>query len=252
MESARLDSADVLRRTSTYWNTDARTYDRSHAHAPESHVARVAWATALGGLLPPAPARVLDVGAGTGFLSLAAARMGHEVTALDLAPAMLEMLHRKADDAGLAVELVEGDAQAVTVGGFDAVMCRHVMWTLPDPVRALASWRRAARRLVIVDSLWGRADPLQRVRAAAGSMMERVTRAADGHHAPYPSEIKDSLPFGEGITPGELIELAEGAGWRSLGIHRLRDVEWAMSMELPRTEAPLGVRPIYAITATAS
>ncbi|MGF1667062.1 MAG: class I SAM-dependent methyltransferase [Acidimicrobiia bacterium] len=243
---------DWVDRTRSYWNTDARTYDRSRSHAPDSNVARVAWATAISELLPDPPATVLDVGAGTGFLSLAAARLGHRVTALDLAPAMLEMLHRQAEESGLSVELVEGDAHDVPARGFEAVISRHVLWTLPDPVRALASWRKAAPggRLVLIDSMWGRADPLQRVREVAGSVLDRVVRGSDGHHAPYPEELQESLPFGHGITPDELIELVEGAGWCNLRIRRLRDVEWAMAMELPRTEAPLGVRPIYALSAS--
>jgi len=47
-------------------------------------------------LLPEPPASVLDVGAGTGFLSLLLAGQGYDVTAVDLSPGMLGQLRGKA------------------------------------------------------------------------------------------------------------------------------------------------------------
>ncbi len=54
------------------------------------------------------PARVLDVGAGTGRVSLDLARTGHDVTALDLAPELLDALRTRATD--LPVQTVCADA----------------------------------------------------------------------------------------------------------------------------------------------
>ncbi len=52
-----------------FWDDDAATYDL--AHQPRSAAVQAAWNAALARFLPPAPAHVLDAGAGTGFLSLA-------------------------------------------------------------------------------------------------------------------------------------------------------------------------------------
>src|SRR2546430_16388417 len=41
-------------------------------------------------LLPPPPARLLDLGCGTGWTSVFFARAGYEVVGLDLAPDMIE------------------------------------------------------------------------------------------------------------------------------------------------------------------
>src|SRR6266568_4172270 len=79
----QVDLADSVRR---FWDADAATYDRSPDHGAATPTERAAWAAALARLLPPPPARVLDAGAGTGFLSLAAARLGYQVAAVDLSP----------------------------------------------------------------------------------------------------------------------------------------------------------------------
>lgn len=51
-------------------------------------------------LLPKPPARVLDVGCGTGMLAVAISRMGHDVVGIDPARAMLDVAaHRKGGDA---------------------------------------------------------------------------------------------------------------------------------------------------------
>jgi SAM-dependent methyltransferase len=55
--------------------------------------------------------RVLDVACGTGNVAFPAARAGAEVTGLDLAPTLLEGGRRKAREAGLEIEWVEGDAE---------------------------------------------------------------------------------------------------------------------------------------------
>src|SRR5436190_6842798 len=104
--------ADAQREIRSFWDVDAATYDRSASHRPRSKAEEAAWAAVLARLLPPAPARVLDVGAGTGFLSLLAAGLGHRVTAHDLSPAMLGRLTEKAAEAGLAVTVSDGRAEA--------------------------------------------------------------------------------------------------------------------------------------------
>jgi SAM-dependent methyltransferase len=56
---------------------------------------------------------VLDVAAGSGNPAIPAAQAGARVTALDLAPSLLEIGRRRARDAGVDVDFVEGDAEAL-------------------------------------------------------------------------------------------------------------------------------------------
>ena len=236
---------DEIRR---YWDADAPTYDLSPRHRPRDPVVLAAWTAALERLLPPAPARVLDCGAGTGFLTLVAARLGHRVTALDLSTAMLDRPRTAADAEQLDVQIVVGSADEPPTG-FDAIMQRHLLWTLPDPGRALAVWRGAADRLVLLESLWGAADPTARGRGRARHWLEGWRDAQPEHHAEYSPTIRQSLPLGTGTPPARLIDLATDAGWSGLRIERLRDIEWAERQGLPMPERLLGVTPRVAIVA---
>ncbi|MGQ0482487.1 MAG: class I SAM-dependent methyltransferase [Pseudonocardia sp.] len=68
--------------------------------------------------------RVLDVGAGTGNAALSAAATGASVVASDLTPELLAVGRRRAAEAGLELEWVEADAEALPfeAGQFDVVL----------------------------------------------------------------------------------------------------------------------------------
>lgn len=97
-------------------------------------------------------ARVLDVAAGAGGQTLAAARRvgpdGH-VLATDISPAILEYAAATARDAGLAnVETQELDGESlagVKDASFDAVISRVGLIYFPDQQGALAEMRRVLR-----------------------------------------------------------------------------------------------------------
>jgi SAM-dependent methyltransferase len=67
--------------------------------------------------------RFLDIATGTGEVALRAARLGAEVTGLDLAPALLEQARVKASHESLEITWTEGNAEALPYddGGFDVV-----------------------------------------------------------------------------------------------------------------------------------
>lgn len=242
---------DEVRR---FWDIDAATYDGDPGHYPVSPLERAAWRGALESLLPMAPASVLDVGAGTGFLSLMALELGHHVTAVDLSSGMLGRLRAKAEEAGLQVEIVEAEAASVPPGPFDAVISRHLLWTLPEPLTALRAWRDAAPqgRLVLVDRLWGEpASSTERVRRWAGRGLARARRTAPAHHAPYTPELRAALPLARGASLESLLHLVSAAGWASPRIRQLTDVDWATRRGLPWPERALIGAPEVALVAGA-
>lgn len=140
--------------TAREWDTEAATFDDEPDHGLRDPEVRAAWRDLLLGLLPPPPALVADLGCGTGSLSLLLAEEGYAVDGVDFSP---EMVRRAVAKAG--PRFVVGDAAAPPLGPgrYDAVLCRHVLWALPDPAAALSRWRDLLApdgRLVLVEGSW--------------------------------------------------------------------------------------------------
>jgi ubiquinone/menaquinone biosynthesis C-methylase UbiE len=244
-------TGDVHDRIRDYWDRDSDTYDETRSHAISDPLEAAAWRQALAEALPGPGSTVLDVGAGTGALSLLAADLGYEVTALDLSPGMLGRAELKAKERGLdeRMRFVVGSGTEPPEGPFDAVMERHVLWTLPDPVGALARWREVSSRLVLFEGVWGETDLRRKVKDLVADVLRRVMAVPDDHHAPYPEEVLAELPLARLPSPVPLIDAAYEAGWTAVRIKRLRDVEWAAKLHEPWPLGSLESRPRYTIVA---
>lgn len=88
---------------------------------------------------------VLDVGAGTGRVALRLAYAGHDVTALDVDPELLDVLAARAAEAGVSVKTVAADAADFALPhpvGLIAVPMQTIQ-LLPDRSGFWASARRS-------------------------------------------------------------------------------------------------------------
>ncbi|MET9022611.1 class I SAM-dependent methyltransferase [Actinopolymorpha sp. NPDC004070] len=142
-----------------YWNAFAPRFDEEPDHGLRDPLVRRAWQDLLLDALPPSPADVLDLGCGTGSLSVLLAEAGYRVSGVDLAEQMVEAARAKASAAGVDVRFDQGDAARPPhqPHSFDVVLTRHVLWALPDPATALARWVELLRpggRLVLVEGRW--------------------------------------------------------------------------------------------------
>ncbi|MDQ6525600.1 class I SAM-dependent methyltransferase [Nocardioides sp. LHD-245] len=142
-----------------YWTGRAPAYDDYQQRPERRDHDRAAWAEVFGAALPPAPAAVLDLGTGSGYVALLLAGLGHDVTATDLSEGMLARAQAHAARAEPAPRFLQGDAVAPDFpdASFDAITNRYLMWTLREPERALGNWRRVLRPggvLALVDSTW--------------------------------------------------------------------------------------------------
>jgi ubiquinone/menaquinone biosynthesis C-methylase UbiE len=180
MDRRPRDDRDRARR---YWDRAARAYDGSM---------RV-----LGGPLPRALALVeetlggagdvLEVAAGTGLFTAAAARVARRVVATDFSAPMLAQLRARVAREGLAnVECLERDLDAAGFppGSFDAVLAANVLHLVPDLDRSLAALApllRPGGKLVAPTYAHGEtalARALSRVASLAGFPVRRRLTAA--------------------------------------------------------------------------
>ncbi|MEV4242474.1 class I SAM-dependent methyltransferase [Streptosporangium canum] len=145
---------------SSFWDAAAASFDEEADHGLRDPRVRAAWAERLRSWMPHSPSDVLDLGCGTGSLSLLLAELGHRPVGVDLSPLMVEQARRKLTAAGFDVAMMAGDASdppAEAGTSFDVILSRHLLWTLPDPEDALRRWAgllRPGGRLVLVEGRW--------------------------------------------------------------------------------------------------
>ncbi len=127
----------------------------------------------------PAPgSSAVDLGAGTGQVTLPLARTGVRVIAVDVSPEMISRLEAKALQDG--VDGVEGmvapiEQLRLPAGSVDLVVSNYTLHHLRDPdkealVHSVFEWLRPGGRLVIGDMMFGRGTS-GRDRAIIGSKL---------------------------------------------------------------------------------
>ena len=190
-----------------HWNGRAATFDDERHHGIHTDEQRDRWASVLRDRTGPEPLRVLDIGCGTGVISLVLAGLGHDVAGVDFAPEMLERARAKADREGQSVAFWQGDAESLAVpdDAFEVVTARHLVWTLPHPRAAIDEWQRVVEpggRMLLIEGYWDHDEPWDEYEA-----------------------IHDDLPMYDGKPPEALCDVLERAGLRSVEYEPLSDPE---------------------------
>ena len=150
MSQTNVSAAEIAR----FGALARRWWDPNGPQRPlhELNPARLAYVTAR---LPLREASVLDVGCGAGLLSEAMAREGARVTALDLAPELIDVAKLHLLESGLQVDyrLVSVEELASqSPGSFDAITCMEMLEHVPDPgsvLRACATLLRPGGKLFV-------------------------------------------------------------------------------------------------------
>jgi ubiquinone/menaquinone biosynthesis C-methylase UbiE len=233
---------EVKEQVAAHWNRRAAGFDADFGHSIRTVGERAAWDRILdlvvGGPKGQASLDCLDVGCGTGFLSLEFSGRGHRATGIDFAPQMLAEARRKAAAQRLAVRFEEGDAEQLpfAAASFDLVMTRHVLWTLPHPEAAIDEWIRVLRpggRLAVMDSQF---DP---------SVLERSPQNARSS-AEY-AEIGDRLPFLGGRPQAEIEALLRTHGLADVAGDPVPDLVAAQVQRMAEEGLEVRVRRRYII-----
>ena len=138
---------------------------------------------------------VLDVAAGNGNATLAAARRFAQVTSTDYVGALLERGRERAAAERLAVNFQEADAEALPFsdGSFDAALSTFGVMFTPDQEKAAAELARVVRRGGKVGLANWTPDGF------IGQLLKLV-----GTYAPPPPGVRPSTLWGTAARLGEL------------------------------------------------
>ena len=142
-----------------YWSNDADGYNKSVRRSLHSKREKNAWQEIFTEALGKEKLKILDVGTGPGIVAFLLSELGHDVTGVDLSEEMLRNASENAARFNIPVEFRQGDAENLPFEdeSFDAIVNRYVLWTLPNPDKAIAAWRRVLKpdgKVVIVDGNW--------------------------------------------------------------------------------------------------
>ena len=143
--------------------------------------------------------KVLDVAAGNGNATLAAARRWCDVTSTDYVPALLERGRERATAEHLPVEFREADAEALPFAdaSFDVVMSTFGVMFTPDQDKAAAELMRVCKpRGKVALANW---TP----QGFIGQLFKTL-----GKHLPAPAGVKSAALWG---TQARLNEMFAGA-----------------------------------------
>jgi 2-polyprenyl-3-methyl-5-hydroxy-6-metoxy-1,4-benzoquinol methylase len=148
-----------LQESQQYWDDLASTFDNEADHGLRDPLIRETWTALLKTWLPQNNASILDIGCGTGSLSIVLAGLGHKVTRIDLSPSMISLAKAKAGTHGLQIEFDVMDAAfpQLSSNHFDVIICRHLLWALPEPKQVLRRWIEFLKqkgRLILIEGFW--------------------------------------------------------------------------------------------------
>lgn len=103
--------------------------------------------------------RILDIGAGPGFLSIILAELGYCVTAADFAETMLIEARNNAGSIADDITFIRENSMDLSMEdeSYDVVISRNLTWNLPDPKAAYREWLRALKKgglMMVFDANW--------------------------------------------------------------------------------------------------
>jgi len=168
--------------------------------------------------------RALDLGGGTGFVSMRLAQMGFEVVLLDSSDEMLGIARQEAESSDLAERVFFRHANAVQspelleAGSFDVVVCHNLLEYLEEPFQTVCDLVRVLHRDGLVSVL---------VRNRAGEVLRAAIKSEDWKlaRANLSAEtVADSL-FGQPVrvfSPAQLRDMMARSGLEVIAEHGVR------------------------------
>jgi len=208
-----------------YWDYRSESYNNEGIERLEEN--RNAWKAMLSKSIGGKKGlKVLDIGTGPGFLALLFAEMENEVTAVDLSNNMLEKARKNASKKSLNINFLHGDAENLQLpdGHFDVVVNRYLLWTLPNPKKALMEWKRVLKdggTVIAIDGDWNEQNLPRRIWMKISDFLRGVKEGTymKIYRKQY-EPIKKDLPLFS-LKPEHVYNIFKDSGFESVSIQRM-------------------------------
>lgn len=131
--------------TLNFWNESAESYSAGVRKELKNKNINDKWVQKI---LENAPRKkvlkILDIGTGPGFFTINFAKLGHDITGIDISPEMVRVATENAASEGLKCNFRVMNANTLEFPDetFDLIINRMVSWTLPDLFECYREWRR--------------------------------------------------------------------------------------------------------------
>ena len=176
--------------------------------------------------------RILDVGCGTGFISLLLAEIGFEVIAIDNNAAMLKEAEKISKDFGVSDKITfmlkDAEKMDFTDHTFDAVVSRHAFWLFNNPKKVYGEWYRILKSDGIMMNLdanwlfpfWGEAEA-ELFRADEDNLIKCYGEFQDYYHDPDMMAELKTLPLSYEKRPEWDLKICEETGFKEIQVEMI-------------------------------
>lgn len=230
-----------------YWSKRSETFDLSWGHKIRTDDERDGWAALFrqhGGLGPGM--RVLELASGTGEVTQVLGHLGCTIDAIDLCEPMIARARAKPGNAGVRFHLGDAENTMMPDATYDAVVCRHLVWTLVDPAAAFTDWFRVLKPggvLLVADGDWVTVSPRARLFKRISALIDRLQGAPMLWDAEAHERIMAQVHFRDGLRAADLAPMLRAAGFEavttgaldSIRRHQWRSATWAERFRLLAT-----------------
>lgn len=219
----RMKAKDIIKEE---WDRLAQDFDNRAGHGIRTKEEEEAWRNLLTSTIGTNRLKILDVGCGTGVIALLLAKMGHDVTGVDISERMLERAREKSKGIEIPVKFDLGDAEDLPFHDeiFDVVVNRHLLWTMLNPEKAVSEWKRVLKpegKMIIIDSSWNGQALRKRVWRFLAVPLILITEHRISWHGHYDKDTEKNLPMKQRKRPQADIEILERCGFVDINVSKM-------------------------------
>ncbi|AEH60960.1 Methyltransferase type 11 [Methanosalsum zhilinae DSM 4017] len=253
---------NVKKHIEEYWDWRSTSYANGATNLGDEE--RELWKQSLSPYIGNEPLRVLDVGTGRGFLALLLAEMGHDVTAVDISQAMINEATKESKSRNLNIRFFKNDAEDLPFDNdsFDLVVSKYLLWTLPNPDKALEEWNRVLitnGKILAIDGNWFDPSFTKKVKRNLNRLIQKVMFKdptsgviRQGKFKKHYSAFNDSLPLYSNVRPESVQPFFEKAGFSNISINPLSEIRDYNLKQLNPIIRPLQTDVAFLVSAISS